>query len=142
MGSDHLPYQFARNSGDRPKTALRPHFMPTAAASCQMCAWTSTQSGRTGSHKNGGTGQANEKPVEAADRERTASAGQAYPCDWDDISIGHLVIANEGAEQGWWEAIVIAREGDMLTMRWRDYPKQPKFVQHRSVVAPLNPGEP
>ncbi len=44
MGSDHLPYQFARNSGDRPKTALRPHFMPTAAASCQMCAWTSTQS--------------------------------------------------------------------------------------------------
>jgi len=26
--------------------------------------------------KNGGTGQANEKPVEAADRERTTSAGQ------------------------------------------------------------------
>ena len=23
---------------------------------------------------------------------------------------------------GWWEAIVLARDGDMLTLKWRDYP--------------------
>jgi hypothetical protein len=65
-----------------------------------------------------------------------------YPRDWDDISVGHLVIAQANAEEGWWEAIVIAREGDTLTMRWRDYPGYPKLVQHRTAVAPLKPGTP
>jgi hypothetical protein len=69
-------------------------------------------------------------------------AAQAYPRDWDDISVGHLVIAQANAEEGWWEAIVIAREGDMLTMRWRDFPGYPKLVQHRTSVALLKPGSP
>jgi hypothetical protein len=68
--------------------------------------------------------------------------GQGYPRDWDDISVGHLVIAYSAADEGWWEAIVIAREGDMLTMRFRDYPKDPKLVQHRTAVALLKPGTP
>jgi hypothetical protein len=67
---------------------------------------------------------------------------QGYPRDWDDISVGHLVIAQANAEEGWWEAIVIAREGDMVTMRWRDYPGYPKLVQHRTAVALLKPGTP
>ena len=56
--------------------------------------------------------------------------------------VGHLVIAQANAEDGWWEAVVIAREGDMLTMRWRDFPGYPKFVQHRTAVALLKPGTP
>jgi hypothetical protein len=67
---------------------------------------------------------------------------QGYPRDWDDISVGHLVIAQANAEEGWWEAIVIASEGDTLTMRWRDYPGYPKLVQHRTAVALLKPGTP
>ena len=53
------------------------------------------------------------------------------PRTWDEIAPGHLVIAQETLEYGWWEAIVIARNGDMLTLRFRDYPKLPKFVRHR-----------
>jgi hypothetical protein len=57
------------------------------------------------------------------------------PKSWDDIAPGHLVIAQESLEHGWWEAIVIARNGDMLTLRFREYPKLPKFVRHRAAVA-------
>ena len=56
------------------------------------------------------------------------------PRAWDEIAPGHLVIAQEALEYGWWEAIVIGRSGDMFTLRFRDYPKLPKFVRHRNAV--------
>jgi hypothetical protein len=43
------------------------------------------------------------------------------PRTWDEIAPGHLVIAQEALEYGWWEAVVIARNRDMLTLRFRDY---------------------
>ena len=43
--------------------------------------------------------------------------------------------APASTEEHWWEAIVIARNGDMLTLRFRDYPKLPKFSRHRAAVA-------
>ena len=61
------------------------------------------------------------------------------PGTWDEIAPGHLVIAQEALEYGWWEAIVLARTGDMLTLRFRDYPKLPKFVRHRAAVALMSP---
>ena len=61
------------------------------------------------------------------------------PRTWDEIAPGHLVIAQEALEYGWWEAIVLARNGDMLTLRFRDYPKLPKFVRHRAAVALMSP---
>jgi hypothetical protein len=57
------------------------------------------------------------------------------PRNWQEIAVGHLVIAQESLEEGWWEAIVLERNGDMLTLRWRDYPKQAKCVRHRDTVA-------
>ena len=57
------------------------------------------------------------------------------PSNWEEIAPGHLVIAQEALEYGWWEAIVIERNGDMLTLRFRDYPKLPKFSRHRAAVA-------
>ena len=68
-------------------------------------------------------------------------AGQArgLPSTWDDIEIGHLVIAYENSEEGWWEAIVVDKSKDMLTLRWRDYPKQPAVIRHRTAVALLKP---
>jgi hypothetical protein len=59
------------------------------------------------------------------------------PATWDDIDIGHLVITRD--EVAWWEAIVVARDGDMLTVRWRDYPKQAHAVLHRAALALLKP---
>ena len=61
------------------------------------------------------------------------------PRTWDEIAPGHLVIAQEALEYGWWEAIVLARNGDMLTLRFRDYPKLPKFARHRAAVALMSP---
>jgi hypothetical protein len=84
-------------------------------------------------------GNGGDKPSDQA-TETTTSApplAQGYPRDWDDISVGHLVLAQEGAGGGWWEAIVIARDGDTLTMRWRDYPRYPKVMQNRTAVALL-----
>ena len=61
------------------------------------------------------------------------------PRTWDEIAPGHLVIAQEALDYGWWEAIVIARNGDMFTLRFRDYPKLPKFVRHRNAIALMSP---
>jgi hypothetical protein len=60
------------------------------------------------------------------------------PRSWDP---GHLVIAQEALDQGWWEAIVIGRDRDMFTLRFWDYPKLPKFVRHRNVALMSPPAE-
>jgi hypothetical protein len=49
------------------------------------------------------------------------------------------VIAQETLELGWWEAIVVAHKDDMFSLRFRDYPKIPKFIRHRSAVALMSP---
>ena len=64
-----------------------------------------------------------------------APTAQDLPGSWDDIAPGHLVIARETLECGWCEAVVIERNGDLLTLRYRDYPVIPAFVRHRSAVA-------
>jgi hypothetical protein len=81
-------------------------------------------------------GQPVPKDVEQASAEQPAPG---LPATWDDIAVGHLVIAHEGAVDGWWEAIVLARDGDMLTLKWRDYPQQANVVRHAGSVALLKP---
>jgi hypothetical protein len=63
----------------------------------------------------------------------------AVPRTFDEIAAGHLVIAQETPYWGWWEAIVVARDGDTLTLRYRDYPRLPKFQRQRTAVALLSP---
>lgn len=65
----------------------------------------------------------------------------AFPKSWDEITAGHLVIAHESPDDGWWDAIVVGIDGDMLTLRWRDAPSLPKFVRHRFSVALVKPLE-
>ena len=66
-------------------------------------------------------------------------AARGLPRSWDEVAAGHLVIAQESLEYGWWEAIVLARNGDTFTLQYRDYPHLPKFVRHRSSVALMCP---
>jgi hypothetical protein len=66
-------------------------------------------------------------------------AARGLPRSWDDIAAGHLVIAQESLEYGWWEAIVLARKGDTFTLQYRDYPHLPKFVRHRSGIGLMCP---
>ena len=62
-------------------------------------------------------------------------APQDLPRTWDDLAPGHIVIAKETLELGWWEAVVIERTGDLVTVKYRDYPQYPPLVRHRSVIA-------
>jgi hypothetical protein len=67
-----------------------------------------------------------------AHREPTA---QDLPGTWDDVAPGHVVLAREILECGWWEAVVVERTGDLVTVRYRDYPHYRTMVRHRSAIA-------
>jgi hypothetical protein len=62
------------------------------------------------------------------------------PRSWETIGVGHMVLAHESPDDGWWEALVIKREDDILTLRYRDAPKLPTFIRHVTTVALVNPG--
>ncbi len=66
-------------------------------------------------------------------------AAPGLPASWDSIEVGHLMIAHESAIEGWCEAIVVARDGDMLTPKWRDYPQQAHVTRHVGSVALMKP---
>jgi hypothetical protein len=66
-------------------------------------------------------------------------AAEDLPRSWDEVAPGHVVIARETLEFGWWEAVVIERNGDLVTLRYRDYPHFPPQVRHRSFVALISP---
>jgi hypothetical protein len=85
-----------------------------------------------------------EKPPEqAASAEPPASSRSGaprLPHDWDHIEVGDLVVAQEAdPEDGWWETVVTAKNGDMLTLRWRQWPRQKPIVRHRLNLARLCP---
>lgn len=62
------------------------------------------------------------------------------PRSWDEVAVGHTVLMHESLDSGWWEATVIKREDDVLTLRLRDYPKQGTWIRHINTVALVNPG--
>jgi hypothetical protein len=61
------------------------------------------------------------------------------PQNWESIAAGNMILSHESPGEGWWEAIVISRDDAILTLRYRDYPKAPKFERHVSTVALINP---
>jgi hypothetical protein len=67
------------------------------------------------------------------------SLPSGLPQNWESIAVGNMVLADEGPGEGWWEAIVIARDNAILTLRYRDYPKAPKFERHISTIGLINP---
>jgi hypothetical protein len=74
-----------------------------------------------------------------ADQANAELPARGLPATWDDIAVGHMVIAHEAPKEPWWAAIVVARDGDMLTLKWRDYPQEPNVVRHAGAVALLKP---
>ena len=70
------------------------------------------------------------------------SDNPGHPQDWDSIAVGHVVIALQEPGEGWYEAIVTEINGDMLTTRWRHYPKERRITRHRLSVGLLYPNEP
>ncbi|MER8639321.1 hypothetical protein [Mesorhizobium sp. M1365] len=62
------------------------------------------------------------------------------PTDWTKIEVGSLVLATEGAYEGWFEAQVvkISPEG-VYTLRWRDWLDMPVFTRRLIHIALLHP---
>jgi hypothetical protein len=87
-----------------------------------------------------------EPQTESEPAEKPASAACASPMvsglpkSWETIGPGHMVLAFEGPGEGWWEAVVVNREEEILVLRYRDYPKVPNFQRHITTVALINPG--
>jgi hypothetical protein len=84
-------------------------------------------------------GEPQQAAVGPDDDKASVPVARGLPRSWDEIAPGHLVIAQESLANGWWEAIVLDHKGDMLTLRFRDYPRLPKFFRHRTAVALMSP---
>jgi hypothetical protein len=71
--------------------------------------------------------------------DETAPPG-AYETLWSAVEIGSTVLAPQPSEyDGWWESVVVAVNGDDLTLRWRDGPPKKPFRVSRRNVALLHP---
>jgi len=61
------------------------------------------------------------------------------PSDWIAIVAGDMVVAMVSPDEGWWCCIIVERNGDLLKLRYRDFPKRPEFVRHISTIARVHP---
>jgi hypothetical protein len=92
----------------------------------------------------GGPSAGDQAPTEvAATSNSSAGSGSqqdgALPKSWDEISAGHAVIAQDEPSEGWYEAVVIETNGEMLVLRWRDYPRERRFSRHRLSIGLMYP---
>jgi hypothetical protein len=61
------------------------------------------------------------------------------PRRWEEIGVGSLVLAYDGHEAAWYEAMVSAPVGEAFRLVWRDYPKEGPIVRRRDELALLCP---
>jgi hypothetical protein len=61
------------------------------------------------------------------------------PDSWSAIKEGSVVLVHQNRDDGWWEALVTKRTGNILRVKWRDYPLQPPVIRHISTVALMDP---
>jgi hypothetical protein len=65
-------------------------------------------------------------------------AGPKLPVTLDELEIGTLVLACQTPGEGWFEAVVVRIDGDeLVTLKWRDWPKWPIFARRRWQLALL-----
>lgn len=87
-----------------------------------------------------GTGKS-AKPAPAAKQDKPTAARESatspsLPKDWQEINVGHLVLAkDDGPWESWWEAIPIEKAGDGFKLRWRDYATMPPITRPRIELA-------
>jgi len=87
-------------------------------------------------HKKSAELPASDSPVP-----EPVTAPQSDP--WETIGVGSVVLAFEEDKDGagWWEAVVIAvsKDGNTLSLRWRDWPDARKVSRARHKVGLLAP---
>ena len=72
---------------------------------------------------NSKTSPAAPTPAKTVAAAAAPAASPPLPKSWSEVRVGSLVIAHEGPVDGWWEAVVTEVHADILTLRWRDYPR-------------------
>lgn len=69
---------------------------------------------------------------------RTTVAPTGVAQQWDQIGSGSLVLATDGAWQGWWECVVLSIEpDDTIVLRWRDFAEPESFTRRRDELGML-----
>jgi hypothetical protein len=88
-----------------------------------------------------GAAHSSRSPDGSSGASGSAPGGSAprLPRNWQEIGVGDLVVANQDRWEGWYESIVTGVDGDMLTLRWRDYPRERRIVRHRFRLGLLYP---
>jgi hypothetical protein len=69
-----------------------------------------------------------------------AQSVRPLPRSWDEIEVGHIVVVQSSEpENGWEEATVVRRDGDMFSLRWCQPPNNKLVKRHRLNLALLYP---
>jgi hypothetical protein len=61
------------------------------------------------------------------------------PADWSSLKPGSVVLATETVDEGWWPAVVLAVNGHLISLRWRDVEGLPSVVRPLTELALLHP---
>lgn len=70
----------------------------------------------------------------------TKNAGTTMPPDWAHITGNSLVLAYSPEDEAWFEAVVEeAGLNSTFTLRWRDYPNEPRITRKRHELALMFP---
>jgi hypothetical protein len=80
----------------------------------------------------------NQLPVDASAPSKPIGSSDTPPstdASLIDLKEGTVVLAPAAPDEGWWEAVVVKAKGDLLTLRWRDYPDDPPFARRRNQIA-------
>ena len=114
-------------------------FMRPAARSCRSFATTSMTSWLRPRRMETPLRRARQTGPQGRPVQPLAGRRPHLPRNWREIGVGDLVVTQEGPEDGWYEAIVVEAAGDMLTLRWRDYPRERRVGRHRLRLGLLYP---
>lgn len=67
-------------------------------------------------------------------------AAAKRPVAFDQIGIGSVVLACQGPQQGWWEAVVVfTKADDRFVLQWRDFPDDGEITRARKDLGLLPP---
>ncbi|GLS44204.1 hypothetical protein [Methylobacterium brachythecii] len=124
----------ATGKADNPKESDKPATEPAKNGSASGMAASSVVQVKGG--EGGGTAHPAEEPPKPRPGDPTF-IGEPSPRSTDQIGLGSVVLANAGADDGWWEAEVIAFNGRVFSLRWRDYPTEPTILRRGTEVALL-----
>src|SRR4051794_4434484 len=82
------------------------------------------------------------EPVRSLPVVVSTSMRRGGPRDWDEIEPGSLVLAYDGDNEAWFEAIVVQVLGSAYRVRFRDYPEEGVLMRRRENIALLYVPEP